>query len=178
MARNEAFWRGLMTPGFDHLTAPDEFNRICGSNGGLKTCHPSGPDLKPVWVKFDLRLDCDHYLFKSEGDTHGRAYAMQRRPEDFQQERADRMGWIPEVLCSPEAIYADKQEEGTFVYVCKTLPGEEFAVVIHAVRSPRWHYFVTGYLVIEPGWSEKKRTRFVTSYPSKSKGPKKRKGPG
>jgi hypothetical protein len=46
---------------------------------------------------------------------------------------------------------------------------EEFAVVIHQTETPRHYYFITGYVAGEPGWSEKKRTRLIKTYPRKSK---------
>ena len=175
MRRDEGYWKGLMTLGLDCITGPARFVELCGGRNVL-ACSPYGWDNKPVRVSFNLNLDGDHYLFKSERDTRGRSHAMERRPEDFQQSRADRLGWIPEVLRRPDAVYADKQQLGTFLYVCRTLASEEFAVVIQEVRTPRTHYLVTGYVLTEPEWGIKKRTRLRKSFPHNSKALKKKKG--
>src|SRR5580658_10074637 len=121
MTRDEAFWLGSMTHGFDHLTAPPEFARVC-QGGSLIACHPYGLDKKPIRVAIDVARDADHFLFKKADDTHSRWNAMMQLPADFQQDRSDRMGWIPEVLRELDAIYADKREFGTFLFVCRTLP--------------------------------------------------------
>lgn len=160
-------WTSRMSLGLSFQTAPLEFSRIVGM-GDLPACNPRGPNLKSIRVAFDLARDADHVLFKSPGDTHGRKNAMQGRAEDFLQDRADRLGWLPFVLSQPDAVYADKAKRGDYVYVCQTLPGEEFAVIVHEVYGRRSHFFITAYPLTQEEWKDKRRG-FTKLWPQKTK---------
>lgn len=161
-------WVARMTVGLDHLTAIPEFCKVV-QGGSLPAQNPRGGHLKPVRVAFDLVIDADHILFKSPGDTHGRQNKGQHLPQDFQQARADRLGWIPHVLLKPDAIYADKRSHGDFGYVSKTLPGEEFLIVIHEKETPRGAcYFITAYEMTLEEWAAKRQERFIKVYPANS----------
>jgi len=161
-------WIARMTLGLDHLSAIAEFQTVV-QRGSLPAQNPRGSHLKPIHVAFDLTIDADHILFKAPGDTHGRQNKGQRLPQDFQQARADRLGWIPHVLLNPDAIYADLKAFGDFAYVCNTLPNEQFFIVIHEKETPKGTcYFVTAYAMTSEEWAAKRQARFTKAYPAKS----------
>lgn len=165
--RDESFWLSLMTLGLDHQSAAEVF-RISTNDGNLIACNPRGPHLKPIRVTFDVERDADHILFKGSDDTHGRENPMSGHPEDFQQERADRIGWIAEVLLRPEAIYEEIRKPRSYAYLCRTLPNEQFLVVIFEVTLPRSHYFITAFRIEEGDWIRKRRG-YRKHFPHKSK---------
>lgn len=160
-----------MTTGLTHLTAMAAFRSIV-QGGSLPSQNPRGAHMKPIRVAFDVSDvgDGDHILFKSASDTHGRAFKGQHRPEDFQQDRADRLGWIPHVLMEPDAIYSDTKAYNDLAYVYSTLDGEEFVILIHERDTPQGSfYFVTGYGMTSVEWEEKKRRRFTRYKPNKAR---------
>ncbi len=135
----------------------------------VKAFHPRSPSTRPVGVTFDVARDADHVLYKGPEDTHGRAAPMSKLPEDFQADRAARVRWIAEVPARPDAIYASKREPARFAYLCRTVPGEEFLVLIEDRPGQRDKTFITAY-VVEPAKWQRTRLEFVRTYPTK-KGP-------
>ena len=88
---------------------------------------------------------------------------MSKRIQDFQLARAERIRWIAEVLADPEAIYSDKKQPERFTYICWTLPGEQFAVVIDSRQGRLEKSFVTAYVVDPEQW-KRKRLGFKKTY--------------
>ncbi len=161
VARDEAFWRGLMLVGVDPAAAEAAFRSLAQSRP--KAMHPKGRPSKPVPIVFDVARDADHILYKADADTHGRLAPMSKRPQDFQSERAERVPWIAEVLALPDAIYSDKREPERFTYLCWTLAGEQFAVVVENRPGKAEKSFVTAF-VIDPEQWRRKRLGFKKTY--------------
>lgn len=110
----------------------------------------SAPEGRPYRVRFDLRDpdpasgqegDQDHVLFKAVGDTHNRTHKGQRRPEDFQPDRAARIFFIPQTLQHPDYVYRQRDDRTKVVYVAQAGPDEWFVVVLHELDgSPRFNF--------------------------------------
>ena len=127
----------------------------------LPAAHPRSSISKFVRVSFDLTEpsgDHDHCLFKSVEDSTGRSKKGQRRPQDFQADRAETIGFIPLVLREPDAVYSDKNEPWKLAYICQTGLDEQYIVLVHERQMglPRYS-FITAYPMTTAEWGAKKK---------------------
>lgn len=168
MKSDEAFWHELLR---SRITPEEAWEAALGLMAKpLLAMHPDGLEQKVRVVFSNPERDADHILYKSKEDAHGRAHAMQRRPEDFQKERAERLLWMPEVLLHPDAVYRDEAAR-KFVYIRSTLPGEEYAVVVETTPMRGTRTFVTAYPLDLNLWKEQ-RKRYRRSWPKKKGDPR------
>lgn len=142
----------------------------------------SAPAAHPYRMRFDLRApdplnekegDQDHVLFKTKDDTHGRSRKGQRRSEDYQADRAVRIGFIPWVATQPRFVFRDRRQATRVIYLDRTGPDEYFAVVMEELAGiPRFN-FITAYAMTVKEF-EQSRTKWKRLYPSDPKPPKKK----
>lgn len=146
------------------LDATASLNRFIQMySSGSVASNKQGPDFKPYRIHFNIEPDADHYLYKAADDTHGRKYAMQKRPQDFQPDRAARLHWIGLALSHPHAIYRELRRQDYHFYVVNKY-GQDFVVVTQDTLDGG--RFITAYLATEPKWSRDK-VSLKKLYPSK-----------
>lgn len=142
----------------------------------------SAPASKPYRVRFSLRDpnpkegkegDHDHVLFKAKGDGPNRTHKGQRRPQDYQEDRAKRVPFIPLVLSNPQFVYRIRKEPMKVFYVCQTGSDEWFVVLLCELRgNPRFN-FITAYTMTDAEYKSE-RPEWERVFPKTPKQPRKK----
>ena len=112
-------------------------------------------------------------LFKTAGNTHNRTHKGQRRPQDYDPDRAMLTSFIPETLLNPDSVHRVRSEPSKVVYVVRTGPDQYFMVLLEETSgSPRFS-FSTAYPMTQDEFKEK-RQGWDRLFPSNPKPPKKK----
>ena len=144
-------WAGLRLPGL----SADEAKKLLLKASQFKALNPNNPSSSPVVLAPLTSQDVEHVLFKSDEDTHGRVHAGQELPEDFQQDRAERVRWIGVVLARPDVVYFHRHVYDSFIYVCWVSDTERFAVVTTQYSKGVVH-LTTAYVIDDSKWEKTK----------------------
>jgi len=183
-------WAALLNMPPDQDAAITEFLRMARADAKdpnephptIRAKNYSSPAAHPYRVRFDLRDpdpvagregDQDHVLFKTVGNTHNRTHKGQRRPPDYDRDRAELISFIPETLLNPDTVRRVRNEPSKVVYTVRTAPYEYFMVLLEESSGNPRLSFITAYPMTQDEFKGKRR-EWDRLFPGNPKPPKKK----